>query len=517
VGLGAQARSPIKEEIVAEHVLVIDEGTTGTRAVLVDRRSEIVAQAYKEFTQHSPAPDRVEHDPEEIWSATKDVCEEVMDRARGAGHELAAVAISNQRATSVLWDRRTGEPVDRAIVWQDSRTAGMVDSLAPEWGEKVYERTGLAFSPVYSSLMLAWWLDNDPALRGRAERGELAFGTIDSWLVWKLTAGATHAISASNASVTGAYDLTKNSWYGEWLEELGVPERVFPEVRDEAANYGLADEKLFGLDVPVTGVFADQQSALFGQGCFEAGTVKCTHGTGTFLDLNVGDELVVPKGGINSLIAWREGGKTTYALEGYAAVTGSAIQWLRDGAELIESAGETEGLAGSVPDNGGVYMVPALTGLSAPYWDSYARGLIIGINRGTKRAHLVRATLEGIVYAIKDFLEAMRKGADVPIKSIKTDGGAAGNDFLLQFQADILDVEVERPRDAEFTTSLGAAYMAGLATGVWKNREEVIANRSVDRTFQPAMDAGERDRLYHGWHEAVRRSSDWLRQSRVAT
>jgi glycerol kinase len=288
-------------------------------------------------------------------------------------------------------------------------------------------------------------------------------------------------------------------------------------VRDEAADYGLADSGLFGENVPVTGVFADQQSALFGQGCFEAGTVKCTHGTGTFLDLNVGDELVVPKGGINSLIAWREGGKTTYALEGYAAVTGSAVQWLRDGAELIGNAAETEALATSVPDNGGVYMVPALTGLSAPYWDSYARGLIIGINRGTKRAHLARATLEGIVYSIRDFLEAMREGSGVPITSIKTDGGAAENDFLLQFQADLLGTEVERPRDAQFTTSLGAAYMAGLATGVWKNRDEVIANRSVDRTFQPAMDADERDRLYHGWHEAVRRSSDWLRQSRVAT
>lgn len=500
-----------------EHILVIDEGTTGTRAVLVNRRSEIVAQAYEEFTQHSPAPDRVEHDPEEIWQATRAVCERVMAKAREAGQALSAVAITNQRATSVLWDRRTGEPVDRAIVWQDSRTAGMVEALSAGWSERAYEHTGLAFSPVYSSLMLAWWFENDSALRARAERGELAFGTIDSWLVWKLTGGATHAISASNASVTGAYDLHSNSWWSEWLAELGVSERVLPEVRDEGANYGIADPELFGPDVPVTGVFADQQSALFGQGCFEAGTVKCTHGTGTFLDLNVGEGLVVPKGGINSLIAWREGGKTTYALEGYAAVTGSAIQWLRDGAELIGSAAETEGLANSVPDNGGVYMVPALTGLSAPHWDSYARGLIIGINLGTKKAHLARATLEGIVYAIKDFLEAMRQGSGVPIKSIKTDGGAAGNDFLLQFQSDILDVEVERPRDAEFTTSLGAAYMAGLATGVWKNRDEVIAHRSVDRTFQPGMDAAERDRLYHGWNEAVRRSSDWLRQSRPGT
>jgi glycerol kinase len=499
-----------------EHVLVIDEGTTGTRAVLVDKQSEIVAQAYKEFAQHSPAPDRVEHDPEEIWVATRDVCEQVMDEARGAGHAPSAVAIANQRATSVLWDRRTGEPVDRAIVWQDSRTASMVDALAPEWGEKVYERTGWALSTVYSSLMLAWWFDNDPALRARAERGELAFGTVDSWLVWKLTGGATHAISASNASVTGSYDLTTNSWYGEWLRELGVPESVYPEVRDETAQYGLADEGLFGGDVPVTGVVADQQGALFGQGCFGAGEVKVTHGTGTFLDLNVGEDLVVPKGGINTLIAWRQGGRTTYGLEGYAAVTGSAVQWLRDGAELIGSAAETEGLATSVPDNGGVYMVPALTGLSAPYWDSYARGLIVGISRGTKRAHLARATLEGIVYSIRDFLEAMREGSGVPIASVKTDGGAAANDFLLQFQADMLDVEVERPRNAEFTTSLGAAYMAGLATGVWKNREEVMANRSVDRAFRPAMDQADRGALYHGWRAAVNRSAGWLRDSRLA-
>jgi glycerol kinase len=491
-----------------QYILVVDEGTTGTRALIIDRDSNIKAQAYTEFTQYTPAPDRVEHDAEEIWEKSLAMMRQAMSESGLTPADIAAIGISNQRATSVVWDRKTGEPLGKAIVWLDTRTADFIEEIRDEWAERVYGRTGWALAPVYSSLSLHWMLENIPDFRERAEAGELAFGTMDSWLIYKLTGGKTHAIAASNASVTGAYDLLNDEWYGEWLDFLGLPMSLFPEVYPDSGAYGLTDPAILGTAVPITGAMADQHAALFGQGCIEAGMVKCTHGTGTFLDMNIGSEPVVSHNGLNTIIAWRMNGETTYGLEGYSAITGAAVQWLRDGAEMIASSADTEAIAESVPDNGGVYFVPALAGLSAPYWDSYARGMIIGINRGTTRAHLVRATLEGIVFSTKDFLETMRRDSGVEINTINVDGGASQNNFLMQFQADLLDADVVRPLVSE-ATSLGAAYMAGLAVGYWANPQECFAGQKTDRTFKPQMPAAERDRLYAEWTKAVKRSMGW--------
>lgn len=493
-----------------KYILVIDEGTTGTRALIVDHGSTVKAQAYTEFTQYNPGPDRVEHDANEIWTATVQMIEEALDEGGIEPADLAAVGITNQRATTVVWDRATGEPITNAIVWQDTRTAGFIEDIREEWAEKVYAHTGWALAPVYSSLSLHWILNNVEGAREKAEAGKLAFGTIDSWLIYKLTGGTTHAISASNASVTGSYDLLNDEWYAEWLDFLGVPLTLFPDVYDDSGEFGRTAPTIFGAEVPITGAVADQHAALFAQGCIEPGMVKCTHGTGTFLDMNVGPHLAISQNGLNTIIAWRMNGEITYGLEGYAAVTGAAVQWLRDGAEMIEDPGETEALATSVEDNGGIYFVPALTGLSAPYWDSFARGVIIGINRGTKRAHIVRATLEGIVYSTKDFLEMMREVSGVDIRSIRVDGGASQNNFLMQFQADMLDAEVVRPLVAE-ATSLGAAYMAGLAVGYWKDAADCFSGQKVDRVFEPSLPVEDRDALYADWNEAVERSAGWLK------
>jgi glycerol kinase len=493
----------------AEQVLVIDAGTTGIRSLVIDRGSRALGTAYTEFPQYHPGPDRVEQDPEEIWEATNAMIGKALEDAGLAPGDVAAVGITNQRATTVVWDKATGDAVAPAIVWQDTRTSALADELRAEWGERVYARTGWTLAPVYSSLSLRWLLDSTEGLRERAEAGELAFGTIDSWLVHRLTGGAVHAISASNASVTGAYDLVADGWYEEWLAALGVPLAMFPEVRDDSGDFGRTDAAVFGAEVPIASAVADQQSALFAQHCWQPGEVKCTHGTGTFLDMNVGDEPVISTSGLSSLIAWRMGGRTTYALEGYAAVTGAAIQWLRDGAELLGSADEAEGLARAVDDNGGVYFVPALVGLQAPYWDASARGTICGISPSTTRAHLVRSALEGIVYSVRDFLETMASDAGHPIARIRADGGASRNDFLLQFQADELGVEVVRPANIE-ATAQGAAYLAGLAVGVWETPEDCFAGVEPDRTFTPAMDAAGRDALYEGWKRAVARAQGWL-------
>jgi glycerol kinase len=494
-----------------KYILVIDEGTTGTRALIIDRMSRIKGQAYTEFTQHHPGPDRVEHDAEEIWNASLKMIQQALAESGLSSGDIAAIGITNQRATTVVWDRQSGKPITPAIVWQDTRTADFIESIRAEWAEKTYAHTGWALAPVYSALSLHWIMENIPAARARAQAGELAFGTIDSWLIYKLTGGKTHAIAASNASVTGSYDLLADRWYTEWLDFLGVPLSLFPEVCDDSGHFGLSDPAILGAEIPISGAIADQHAALFAQGCTEPGTVKCTHGTGAFMDMNIGDQPAISQNGLNTLIAWRMNGKTTYGLEGYAAVTGSAVQWLRDGAQMIESSEETEALATSVTDNGGVYFVPALTGLSAPYWDSFARGLIIGITRGTKREHIVRATLEGIIYAIKDFMETMQRDSGVEIKSIKVDGGAARNNFLMQFQADMLDAEVVRPLISE-ATSLGAAYMAGLAVGYWKDLAACFKGQEIDRVFQPQISDQKRAQLYADWTSAVKRSMGWARK-----
>ena len=491
-----------------KYILVIDEGTTGTRTLIIDHNSKVVSLAYTEFTQYNPAPDRVEHDAEEIWEKTVAMTKKALAQANLTPADINTVAVTNQRCTAVLWDRKTGKPVSRAFVWQDTRTRSFVDGIYSDWKMKLLERTGTNLNPVNTSFYAQWMIENTPGLRERAQAGDLAFGTIDSWLIFKLTGGKVHAISASNASASGTYDIQADGWYTELIDFLGLPASLYPEIKDDAGYFGDVDPELFGGSMSISSAVGDQMAALFGQNCLEPGTVKCTHGTGTFLDMNIGLKPTISYHGLNTFVAWRMNGQITYMLEGYAAVTGSAVQWLRDGTGMITASGETEAIAMSVPDNGGVYFVPALAGLAAPYWDAQARGMIIGITRGTSRAHLVRATLEGIVYATKDFLETMRQDSGVKITSTKVDGGAARNDFLMQFQADLLDAEVVRPVNPE-ATSLGAAYMAGLATGFWKTPEDCFANAQVDKVFKPQMPAAQRDRLYAEWTKAVQRTMGW--------
>ncbi|PSW09856.1 glycerol kinase [Photobacterium rosenbergii] len=494
---------------MSKHILVIDAGTTGIRALIYNEQSQILSQAYTEFPNYHPQPDRVEQDAIEIWSAAKAMIAQALKHISLQMNDISCVGITNQRATTVVWDRKTGQPVTRAIVWQDTRTAGRVQELAEQWGEKVYSRTGWALAPVYSSLSLEWMLENVAGMREQAEAGDLAFGTIDSWLVYCLTGGEKHVISASNASVTGSYDLTQDEWYQEWLAALNIPLSMFPEVCDDAAVVGLTDERIVGGSVPISGLIADQHSALFAQGCTKAGMIKCTHGTGTFLDMLIGDKPVIDvNSGICCQIAWRKNGTTHYALEGYAGCTGSAVQWLRDGLQIIDSSAESQAVASKVEDNGGVYFVPALTGLSAPYWDPYARGSMLGITPGTTRGHVVRATLEGIVYSIRDFINAMQSISGYSITQMSVDGGAAKNDLLVQFQADQLGVTVIRPRNVE-ATSLGAALMAGLGAGIWKSEDEAFSIGRNKQTFTPQIDEQTREQQYAMWTRAVERAQGW--------
>lgn len=485
------------------HVLVIDEGTTGVRAALVSATGEIAASEYREITQHHPGAGQVEHDPEEIWSKTKDLCQRVVALGERMSISITAVAITNQRATCVLWDRRTGEPVCNAIVWQDNRTAALIDDLRDEHKEEVYRHTGAMVSTSYSSLKLAWLFETEPGLRQRAERGELAFGTVDSWLVWKLTNGASHYTSASNASSTGAYDLYSGEWFAKWLSSIGVPTRIFPEVLGESCVYGTVDESIVGSDVPIVGVVADQQSSLLGHGITRAGVAKCTHGTGTFINVLIGSDLTVPANGVSTRIAWRSGGHDVYALEGYTAVTGAALQWLRDGLGLIGDYSELETLVGSVIDNGGVYFVPALTGLSAPYWEGHVRGMITGLSTATTKAHILRATLEGIVYSTTDVLSAMTDDGNFNIERILVDGGLASSDFMLQHQADILNLPVHRPRDHSWTTCRGAALMAFSNPIVGTKRSASWPVGEVERVFSPTMCSERRDAEYANWRTAL--------------
>ncbi|WP_413285631.1 FGGY family carbohydrate kinase [Vibrio sp. MA40-2] len=490
-------------------ILVIDAGTTGIRALIYNERSHILAQAYTEFPNYHPKPDRVEQDATEIWEATKLMVEQVLASLSIKMNDLTCIGITNQRATTVVWDRETGQPITRAIVWQDTRTAGRAEELASEWGEKVYSRTGWPLAPVYSSLSLEWMMNNEPLIRHRAKKGALAFGTIDSWIIYCLTGGEVHVISASNASVTGSYDLLNDEWYEEWLDALGIPLSLFPIVCDDSANIGLTSETVMGASVPISGVIADQHAALFAQGCTEPGMIKCTHGTGTFLDMLIGEEPKIDtNSGIVCQIAWRKDGKTHYALEGYAGCTGSAIQWLRDGLQIIDSSSESESIASKVDDNGGVYVVPALTGLSAPYWDSYARGTILGISPGTTRGHIVRATLEGIVYSVCDFVTAMQEISGYEIKNLAVDGGASKNDLLLQFQANQIGVDVVRPRNVE-ATSLGAALLAGLGIGLWKTEKDAFSIGRNKTVFSPQIEQTLRCKQYETWKRAVERSRNW--------
>ncbi len=490
-------------------ILAIDQGTTGTTVLVFDEKLQLRARGYREFPQHFPKPGWVEHDPEEIWVSVRGA---LTDALHGSGSavdptQIAAIGITNQRETTVLWERATGRPVAKAIVWQDRRTADVCMQMKADGHEaEVRRATGLVLDPYFSGTKIAWLLDNTPGLRARAEKGEICFGTVDSWLVWKLSGGTAHVTDVSNASRTLLFDIEKLAWGDALLQRFKVPRQVLPDVRASSEIYaetkdvpGLPDK------IPVAGIAGDQQAALFGQACFEVGEGKCTYGTGAFLLLNTGERPVPSKNGLLTTVAWQIGGQTTYALEGSTFIAGAMVQWLRDGLGIIQSASEIESLARSVPDSGGVVVVPALAGLGAPHWRPDARGLISGLTRGTTKAHLARAVLEGIALQIVDLLGAMQKDAGMPLRVLKVDGGAAANDLLMQYQADLLGTEIVRPKLVE-TTALGAALLAGLAVQVWKTKDEAKRAWTEDRRFTPSLDkAVVADHLAR-WNKAVERA-----------
>jgi glycerol kinase len=490
-------------------VLALDQGTTSSRAILFDREGTVVATAQREFTQHFPRPGWVEHDPEEIWSSQAEVMTGVLKQVGRTATDLAAIGITNQRETTVVWDRRSGAPVAPAIVWQDRRTAGFCDELkARGLEETVRGKTGLPIDPYFSGTKLTWLLDHGDGLRARAERGELAFGTVDSWLVWKLTGGAGHLTDVSNASRTLLFNIHDLAWDPELLDLLGIPPALLPEVRSSSEVYGETTEEVLGARVPIAGLAGDQQAALFGQACHRAGMIKNTYGTGAFLVLNTGPEPVTSRSRLITTVAWRTPAGTDYALEGSVFIAGAVVQWLRDGLGLIHASSEIEALARSVEDNGGIYLVPAFAGLGAPHWDPFARGTIVGLTRGTTAGHLARAALEAIAFQTMDVLEAMRADSGLGLEELRVDGGAARNDLLMQFQADISGARVIRPQVLE-TTALGAAGLAGLAVGFWSGPEEIAARWRVDRVFEPAMEAGHVQELRNQWRRAVARSREW--------
>lgn len=488
------------------YIMAIDQGTTGTRVFLIDRQGEVHQQCYKEFTQIYPQPGWVEHDPEEIWECTREVIQNTLRQGGVTPSDIHAIGITNQRETTVLWDRKTGKAVHNAIVWQCRRTAPICDKMkADGLTDTVRQKTGLVIDAYFSATKIAWLLNNVPGVRDRAARGELAFGTIDTWLLYKLTAGKRHATDYTNASRTMIYDIHNKRWDEELLKVLGIPALLLPEVKPSSTFFGTTAAGVFGAEVPVAGIAGDQQSALYGQGCFAPGSGKNTYGTGCFLLLNTGENACLSRQGLLTTLACGADGSPVYALEGSVFITGAVVQWLRDGLKIISHARETEAIAKSVDNTGGVYIVPAFAGLGAPYWDSEARGIISGLTRGSGRAEIVRAALESIAYQTKDVVEIMNAESGVPLTKLNVDGGAAQNDFLMQFQADLLGVPVDRPRMTE-TTVLGAAFLAGLSSGFWKNASELAGVRSCERIFQPDMPREKRDRLYGGWKQAVARA-----------
>jgi len=486
-------------------IVAIDQGTTGTTVLVFDRWGRVVGRAYSEFTQHYPKPGWVEHDPEEIWRVTLRVLRQACRRARVQARDVVALGITNQRETTVLWERRSGRPVHRAIVWQDRRTSSFCEELRARGLEDLVRRkTGLVLDPYFAGTKLHWLLEHVPRAAARAHAGELAFGTIDTWLIWKLTGGAVHATDPTNASRTLLYDIHAGAWDLELCDLLGVPAGVLPEVRPSSGDFGMSAGSVLGTPVPITGVAGDQQAALFGQGCVESGMAKNTYGTGCFLLLNTGAEPVASRHGLLTTVACDARGGRAYALEGSVFIAGAAIQWLRDGLGLVKKAAESERLARSVDSTLGVYLVPAFVGLGAPHWDAEARGALLGLTRGVTRAHVVRAALEALAYQARDVVDAMAADAGSHLSMLRVDGGAAANDFLMQFQADVLGVPVDRPRVVE-TTAMGAAFLAGLAAGFWRSQAELARARRIDRRFTPRMKAEVRDALYRGWQEAVAR------------
>jgi glycerol kinase len=494
-----------------KYILALDQGTTSSRAILFNHDGGIVATAQKEFRQIFPKPGWVEHDAQEIWATQAGVASEVLHKARVKAADVAAIGITNQRETTVVWDRKTGKPICNAIVWQDRRTASICDKLRAQKLDKVIQRkTGLIVDAYFSATKVQWILQNVKGAKVRAAKGELAFGTIDSWLLWNLTGGKVHATDVSNASRTMLYDIRKGTWDDELLKIFGVPRSMLPEVRDSSGEFGATS--LLGGSIPIAGIAGDQQSALFGQICTKPGMVKNTYGTGCFMLMNTGTKPINSKNKLLTTVAWRINGRTEYALEGSVFIAGAAIQWLRDGLGIIRQSADVEALAASVPDTGGVYLVPAFAGLGAPHWDAYARGTLLGLTRGTTAAHIARAALEGIALQVMDILKAMEADAGIKLKELRVDGGASVNNLLMQLQCDLLRVPVVRPKVNE-TTALGAACLAGLAVGYWKNLADIAKHWQVDRQFKPTMKAATRAQITQGWDRALGRAKGWEEKS----
>ena len=491
-----------------KYILALDQGTTSSRAIVFDHAGSIVAVAQKEFPQIFPKPGWVEHDPRDIWSSQAGVAAEALTKANAHAGDVAAIGITNQRETTLVWDRATGEPVCNAIVWQDRRTANICDRLrARKLDRLIRRKTGLVIDAYFSATKLQWILENVKGARARAKAGGLAFGTVDAWLVWNLTGGTVHATDATNASRTMLYDIVKEDWDDELLKIFGVPRSMLPEVRSSSEVYG--ETTLLGRPIPIAGIAGDQQAALFGQACTKPGMAKNTYGTGCFMLMNTGTKPITSKRSLVTTIAWRIGDRTEYALEGSIFVAGAVVQWLRDGLQFFRSAPEIESLARTVDSTDGVYVVPAFVGLGAPHWDAYARGTIVGLTRGSTRAHIARAALEGIALQTVDVLKAMEADAGIRLKELRVDGGASANDLLMQLQADLLNVPVVRPKVAE-TTALGAAYLAGLAVGFWKSQADIARQWQVDKRFTPAMKTPERKRITSGWARALERAKAWV-------
>ena len=493
--------------------MALDAGTTSNRCILFDKKGRVCSSAQREFTQYFPRPGWVEHDADEIWASQLGVAVEAMNKIGASAEDIAAIGITNQRETVIVWDKATGEPVCRAIVWQCRRTSGYCDSLkAKGLTEKFRDKTGLVIDAYFSGTKIKWILDNVPDAREKAEKGELLFGTVETWLIWKLTKGKVHVTDYSNASRTMLFNINSLEWDKEILKELDIPGSMLPEVRPSSCIYGETDPSFFGGAIPIAGAAGDQQAALFGQTCFAPGEAKNTYGTGCFLLMNTGETPVFSKNGLVTTIAWGLDGKVTYALEGSIFVAGAAIQWLRDEMRLIDSAADSAYMAQKVPDTNGCYVVPAFTGLGAPHWDQYARGTIVGITRGVNKYHIIRATLESLAYQVNDVLTAMKADSGIELAALRADGGASANDFLMQVQADIINAPVRRPACVE-TTAAGAAYLAGLAVGYWADKNDVIKNQIIERTFEPSICPEDRDSRIRGWNKAVKYSFGWAKEN----
>ena len=497
---------------MAKYVMALDSGTTSNRCILFNEKGEMCSVAQKEFTQYFPKPGWVEHDANEIWSSQLGVAVEAMSKIGAVAEDIAAIGITNQRETTIVWDKATGEPVYHAIVWQCRRTSEYCDSLKEKGlTDSFRQKTGLIIDAYFSGTKLKWILDNVEGVRERAEAGELLFGTVETWLIWKLTKGRVHVTDYSNASRTMLFNIQELKWDQDILEELNIPECMLPEAKPSSFVYGESDSQFFGGPIPIGGAAGDQQSALFGQTCFTAGEAKNTYGTGCFLLMNTGEKPVYSKNGLVTTIAWGLDGKVNYALEGSIFVAGAAIQWLRDEMRLVDSSQDSEYMAKKVKDTNGCYVVPAFTGLGAPHWDQYARGTIVGITRGVNKYHIIRATLESLAFQVNDVINAMQADSGITLSTLKVDGGASANNFLMQFQSDIMGAPVHRPVCVE-TTAMGAAYLAGLAVGYWESKEAVVKNWQIDKVFRPDMAEAERTKLVNGWNKAVKCSYGWAKE-----